>query len=145
MRHRITPQSVILALTGILFISGLFFAGYQTRQRIQSFSSDLSSFSTQIQEQQELINNAHTSFADAIQSEKDLLNWRARKAAGVSSASQDYGSEKNSSESYKDSVFSENTSPEYNTFTGNSSDNDMASGQSSDTGSDSIFSDHPAA
>lgn len=145
MKTKINPQAVILFLTGILFAVGIFFIAFRTCRQIRSATSELNSFAEQVTDLQQSLNDAHSSYADAIQSEKDMINWRARKAAGVTVPSQESSEESTSSES-QPSVFSENTSPEFNSFTDNYPESDISSGQSADTpdsatDSESIFSD----
>lgn len=145
MKTKVNPQAVILFLTGMLFAAGIFFIGFRTNRQIRSATSELDSFTEQVTDLQQSLNDAHSSYADAIQSEKDMINWRARKAAGVTVPSQESSEGSTSSES-QPSVFSENTSPEFNSFTDNYSESDISSGQSADTpdsatDSESIFSD----
>lgn len=145
MKTKINPQAVILFLTGILFAVGIFFIAFRTNRQIRSAASELDSFAEQVTDLQQSLNDAHSSYADAIQSEKDIINWRARKAAGVTVPSQESSEGSTSSES-QPSVFSENTSPEFNSFTDNYPESDISSGQSADTpdsatDSESIFSD----
>ena len=145
MKTKVNPQAVILFLTGMLFAAGIFFIGFRTNRQIRSATSELDSFTEQVTDLQQSLNDAHSSYADAIQSEKDMINWRARKAAGVTVPSQESSEGSTSSES-QPSVFSENTSPEFNSFTDNYPESDISSGQSADTpdsatDSESIFSD----
>ena len=132
MKSKINIQTVILCLTGVLFIAGLFYIGWATRQRIHSAESEFSSFEEQLQEQKNSLESAKAAFEDAIQSEKDILNWRARKAAGISSVSQDPDPNPDISSETRPSIFSQNTTPEYNSFS-----NEDTSSDSSDIWSDS--------
>ena len=146
MKTKANPQAVILFLTGLLFAAGIFYIGFSTNRQIHSATSELNSFTEQVTDLQKSLNNAHSSYADAIQSEKDMLNWRAKKAAGVTAPSQESSEGSTSSES-QSSVFSQNTSPEYNSFTDDYPESDISSGRSEDTpesatDSESIFSDN---
>lgn len=146
MKTKVNPQAVILFLTGLLFAAGIFYIGFSTNRQIRSATSELNSFTEQVTDLQKSLNNAHSSYADAIQSEKDMLNWRAKKAAGVTVPSQESSEGSTSSES-QPSVFSQNTSPEYNSFTDDYPESDISSGRSEDTpesatDSESIFSDN---
>ena len=146
MKTKVNPQAVILFLTGILFAAGIFYIGFRTNRQFRSATSELDSFTEQVTDLQKSLNNAHSSYADAIQSEKDMINWRARKAAGVTTPSQESSEGSASSES-QPSVFSQNTSPEYNSFTDDYHESDIFSGQSADTPEsatdpESIFSDN---
>ena len=147
MKPRVNPQAVLLFLTGMLFTAGIFFIGFRTNRQILSATAELEDYEKQLNTFQQSLNDAHTSYANAIQSEKDMINWRNRKAAGVFVPSQE-SQEEDSSES-KTSVFSQNTSPEYNAFADDSSDSDLSSEQPADEGTDSsaedIFSDQPVA
>ena len=146
MKTKANPQAVILFLTGLLFAAGIFYIGFRTNRQIHSATSELNSFTEQVTDLQKSLNNAHSSYADAIQSEKDMSNWRARKAAGVTAPSQESSEGSTSSES-QSSVFSQNTSPEYNSFTDDYPESDISPGRSEDTpesatDSESIFSDN---
>ncbi len=146
MKTKANPQAVILFLTGLLFAAGIFYIGFRTNRQIRSATSELNSFTEQVTDLQKSLNNAHSSYADAIQSEKDMSNWRAKKAAGVTAPSQESSEGSTSSES-QPSVFSQNTSPEYNSFTDDYPESDISSGRSEDTpesatDSESIFSDN---
>ena len=125
MKTKANPQAVILFLTGLLFSAGIFYIGFSTNRQIRSATSELNSFTEQVTDLQKSLNNAHSSYADAIQSEKDMLNWRARKTAGVTAPSQESSEGSTSSES-QSSVFSQNTSPEYNSFTDDYPESDIS-------------------
>lgn len=146
MKPKINIQAVILCLTGLLFIAGLFYISWATRQRISSASSEFTAFENQLQEQKESLESAKTTFADAIQSEKDLLNWRRQKAAGVSSASQDADPNPDASSDAQPSIFSQNTTPEYSNFSDEENFSDSSDIWSdSDDASETYDSDQPVA
>ena len=116
MKPKINIQTFILCTTGTLFILGLFYIGWNTHRQIRSADSEFSAFEKQLQETRDSFTDANTAFSSAIQSEKDILNWRARKAAGVSSISQDADPDPDASSDTKPSIFSQNTSPEYESY-----------------------------
>ena len=94
MKNKITPSVILLIITVIFFIAGIFFMGIQARQQI----SDT-----------EALNDAQTSFSSAVKEKKDLLNYRQQKASGRQTAVQEHRDTQESSEAVT-SVFSQDHS-----------------------------------
>ena len=146
MKPKLNIHTVVLCLTGILFIAGLFYVSRTTRQQIRSANSDFSTFEEQLQDQKSSLESAKSTFADAIQSEKDILNWRAHKADGISSAVHEADPDPNASSDTKPSIFSQNTAPEYNDFSDENADSDSNNMWSdSDDTPENYDSDQPVA
>ena len=146
MKPKLNIHTIVLCLTGILFIAGLFYISLTIRQQINSANSDFSTFEERLQEQKNSLESAQSAFAYAIQSEKDILNWRAHKADGISSAAQEADPDPNASSDTKPSIFSQNTAPEYNDFSDENADSNSNNIWSdSDDTSENYDSDQPVA
>lgn len=109
MKNKINPSVILLIITGILFISGIFFMGIQARQQIQDTEQSLDTFISQVEDKQQALNDAQTSFASAVKEKKDLLNYRQQKASGKQTAVQEHRESQESSEAVT-SVFSQDHS-----------------------------------
>ena len=83
MKNKITPSVILLIITVIFFIAGIFFMGIQARQQI--------------------------SISSAVKEKKDLLNYRQQKASGRQTAVQEHRDTQESSEAVT-SVFSQDHS-----------------------------------
>ena len=71
MKSKFSLPAILLLITGVLLIAGIFFIGIQTRQ--QNFrirKNQLETFSSQADEEQKTLSEAQSSFAAAIQSKK---------------------------------------------------------------------------
>ena len=90
MKNKITPSVILLIITVIFFIAGIFFMGIQARQQISDTE----------------LNDAQTSFSSAVKEKKDLLNYRQQKASGRQTAVQEHRDTQESSEAVT-SVFSQ--------------------------------------
>ena len=109
MKSKFSLPAILLLITGVLLIAGIFFIGIQTRQQIQDTKKRLETFSSQADEEQKTLSEAQSSFAAAIQSKKDLLNYRQQKASGRQTAVQEHRDTQESSEAVT-SVFSQDHS-----------------------------------
>ena len=80
MKNKITPSVILLIITVIFFIAGIFFMGIQARQQISDTEQSLDAFISQVKDKQQALNDAQTSFSSAVKEKKDLLNYRQQKA-----------------------------------------------------------------
>lgn len=150
MKEKMNPGILLLILTGLLFIAGIFLIELRTARQISDYDIQLDAFIQQVDAKKEELDKASNTYADAIQSQKDLLNWKKQQMSGSRKTVEERLPEADDSDE-QTSIFSQNTSPEYNSFT---SDESNTSGESSTTddtaeitGQDSedLFSSEPAA
>lgn len=109
MKNKITPSVILLIITVIFFIAGIFFMGIQARQQISDTEQSLDAFISQVKDKQQALNDAQTSFSSAVKEKKDLLNYRQQKASGPQTAVQEHRDTQESSETVT-SVFSQDHS-----------------------------------
>ena len=102
MKSKFILPTILLLITGILLIAGIFFIGIQTGQQIQ-----LETFSSQVDEEQKTLSEAQSSFAAAIQSKKDLFNYYEKKASAKQTIVQEHIDSDESSADAPASVFSQ--------------------------------------
>lgn len=145
MKEKLTPGIILLVCTGILFIAGIFLMEIKTAQQISDYETQLDSYIQQVNAQKEKLDNASAAYADAIQSQKDLLNWKKQTSSGSHKSVDERLPESDDSDKPV-SVFSQNTSPEYNSFASDEtgSSNETTS-EITQQDSESLFSDGPAA
>ena len=72
MKNKITPSVILLIITVIFFIAGIFFMGIQARQQISDTEQSLDAFISQVKDKQQALNDAQTSFSSAVKEKKDL-------------------------------------------------------------------------
>ena len=144
MKEKLNPGIFLLVLTGLLFIAGIFLIEFRTARQISYYETQLDAFIQQVDAKKEELDNASNTYADAIQSQKDLLNWKRQQTSGSRKTVDERLPESESSDT-QTSIFSQNTSPEYNAFT--SGENTSADDTAEITGQDSedLLSDEPAA
>ena len=106
MKKKINPSVILLIITVIFFIAGIFFMGIQARQQISDTEQSLDAFISQVKDKQQALNDAQTSFSSAVKEKKDLLNYRQQKASGRQTAVQEHRDTQESSEAVT-SVFSQ--------------------------------------
>lgn len=146
MKEKLNPGIFLLILTGLLFIAGIFLIELRTARQISDYEAQLNAFIQQVDAKKEELDNASNTYADAIQSQKDLLNWKKQQSSGNRKTVEERLLESESSEN-QTSIFSQNTSPEYNSFTSgqseSSGENTVADDTAEITGQDSedLFSD----
>ena len=104
MKNKITPSVILLIITVIFFIAGIFFMGIQARQQISDTEQSLDAFISQVKDKQQALNDAQTSFSS--KEKKDLLNYRQQKASGRQTAVREHRDTQESSEAVT-SVFSQ--------------------------------------
>ena len=109
MKNKITPSVILLIITVIFFIAGIFFMGIQARQQIQNTNQSLDTFISQVKDKKQALNDAQTSFSSAVKEKKDLLNYRQQKASGQQTAVQEHRDTQESSEAVT-SVFNQDHS-----------------------------------
>ena len=109
MKNKITPSVILLIITVIFFIAGIFFMGIQARQQISDTEQSLDAFISQVKDKQQALNDAQTSFSSAVKEKKDLLNYSQQKASGRQTAVQEHRDTQESSEAVT-SVFSQDHS-----------------------------------
>lgn len=131
MKEKLNPGIFLLILTGLLFIAGIFLIELRTARQISDYEAQLNAFIQQVDAKKEELDNASNTYADAIQSQKDLLNWKKQQSSGNRKTVEERLLESESSEN-QTSIFSQNTSPEYNSFT---------SGQSESSGENTVVDD----
>jgi len=91
--------------------------------------------------QKEELDNASSAYADAIQSQKDLLNWKKQQNSGTRQTVSERLPEAESADT-QTSVFNQNTSPEYNSFTsGGNNDTEDETSEINPQDSEDLFSD----
>ena len=66
MKNKITPSVILLIITVIFFIAGIFFMGIQARQQISDTEQSLDAFISQVKDKQQALNDAQTSFSSAV-------------------------------------------------------------------------------
>lgn len=106
MKNKIIPSVILLIITVIFFIAGIFFMEIQARQQISDTEQSLDAFISQVKDKQQALNDAQTSFSSAVKEKKDLLNYRQQKASGRQTAVQEHRDTQESSEAVT-SVFSQ--------------------------------------
>lgn len=107
MKSKFSLPAILLLITGVLLIAGIFFIGIQTRQQIQDTKKQLETFSSQADEEQKTLSEAQSSFAAAIQSKKDLLNYYEKKTSAKQTIVQEHMDSNESSADAPASVFSQ--------------------------------------
>ena len=107
MKSKFILPTILLLITGILLIAGIFFIGIQTGQQIQDTKEQLETFSSQVDEEQKTLSEAQSSFAAAIQSKKDLFNYYEKKASAKQTIVQEHIDPDESSADAPASVFSQ--------------------------------------
>nr|WP_294661608.1 hypothetical protein [uncultured Blautia sp.] len=146
MKEKLNPGIFLLILTGLLFIAGIFLIELRTARQISDYEAQLNAFIQQVDAKKEELDNASNTYADAIQSQKDLFNWKKQQSSGNRKTVEERLLESESSEN-QTSIFNQNTSPEYNSFTSgqseSSGENTVADDTAEITGQDSedLFSD----
>ena len=95
MKSKFILPTILLLITGILLIAGIFFIGIQTGQQIQDTK------------EQKTLSEAQSSFAAAIQSKKDLFNYYEKKASAKQTIVQEHIDSDESSADAPASVFSQ--------------------------------------
>ena len=133
MKEKLNPGILLLVLTGLLFIAGIFLVELRTARQISDYEAQLDTF---IQ-----LDNASSAYADAIQSQKDLLNWKKQQNSGTRQTVSERLPEAESADT-QTSVFNQNTSPEYNSFTsGGNNDTEDETAETNPQDSEDLFSD----
>lgn len=107
MKSKFSLPAILLLITGVLLIAGIFFIGIQTRQQIQDTKKQLETFSSQADEEQKTLSEAQSSFAAAIQSKKNLLNYYEKKASAKQPVVQEHMDSNESSADAPASVFNQ--------------------------------------
>ena len=107
MKSKFSLPAILLLITGVLLIAGIFFIGIQTRQQIRDTKKQLETFSSQADEEQKTLSEAQSSFAAAIQSKKDLLNYYEKKTSAKQPVVQEHMDSNESSADAPASVFSQ--------------------------------------
>lgn len=107
MKSKFSLPAILLLITGVLLIAGIFFIGIQTGQQIQDTQNQIETFISQVDEEQQTLSEAQTSFAAAIQSKKDLLNYYEKKASAKQPVVQEHIDSGESSADAPASVFSQ--------------------------------------
>ena len=62
MKNKITPSVILLIITVIFFIAGIFFMGIQARQQISDTEQSLDAFISQVKDKQQALNDAQLLF-----------------------------------------------------------------------------------
>ena len=107
MKSKFILPTILLLITGILLIAGIFFIGIQTGQQIQDTKEQLETFSSQVDEEQKTLSEAQSSFAATIQSKKDLFSYYEKKASAKQTIVQEHIDSDESSADAPASVFSQ--------------------------------------
>ena len=76
MKRKFSLSAVLLFITGLLLIAGIFFIGIQTIGQLLDTRKQFETFVSQIDKEQYTLTEAQASFDTAIQSKKDLLNYK---------------------------------------------------------------------
>ena len=107
MKRKFSLSAVLLFITGLLLIAGIFFIGIQTRGQLLDTRKQFETFVSQIDKEQYTLTEAQASFDTAIQSKKDLLNYYEQKSSPKQPAVQEHMDSDESSSDVPTSVFSQ--------------------------------------
>ena len=107
MKRKFSLSAVLLFITGLLLIAGIFFIGIQTRGQLLDTRKQFETFVSQIDKEQYTLTEAQASFDTAIQSKKDLLNYYEKKSSPKQPAVQEHMDSDESSSDVPSSVFSQ--------------------------------------
>ena len=107
MKRKFSLSAVLLFITGLLLIAGIFFIGIQTRGQLLDTRKQFETFVSQIDKEQYTLTEAQASFDTAIQSKKDLLNYYEKKSSPKQPAVQELMDSDESSSDVPTSVFSQ--------------------------------------
>ena len=107
MKRKFSLSAVLLFITGLLLIAGIFFIGIQTRGQLLDTRKQFETFVSQIDNEQYTLTEAQASFDTAIQSKKDLLNYYEKKSSPKQPAVQEHMDSDESSSDVPTSVFSQ--------------------------------------
>lgn len=107
MKRKFSLSAVLLFITGLLLIAGIFFIGIQTRGQLLDTRKQFETFVSQIDKEQYTLTEAQASFDTAIQSKKDLLNYYEKKSSPKQPAVQEHMDSAESSSDVPTSVFSQ--------------------------------------
>ena len=107
MKRKFSLPAILLFITGLLLIAGIFFISIQTRDQLQDTQEQLETFISQVDKEQQTLTEAQASFDTAIQSKKDLLNYYEKKASPKQTAVQEHMDSDESSADAPASVFSQ--------------------------------------
>ena len=107
MKRKFSLSAVLLFITGLLLIAGIFFIGIQTRGQLLDTRKQFETFVSQIDKEQYTLTEAQASFDTAIQSKKDLLNYYEKKSSPKQPAVQEHMDSDESSSDVPTSVFSQ--------------------------------------
>lgn len=107
MKRKFRLSAVLLFITGLLLIAGIFFIGIQTRGQLLDTRKQFETFVSQIDKEQYTLTEAQASFDTAIQSKKDLLNYYEKKSSPKQPAVQEHMDSDESSSDVPTSVFSQ--------------------------------------
>ena len=107
MKRIFSLSAVLLFITGLLLIAGIFFIGIQTRGQLLDTRKQFETFVSQIDKEQYTLTEAQASFDTAIQSKKDLLNYYEKKSSPKQPAVQEHMDSDESSSDVPTSVFSQ--------------------------------------
>ena len=107
MKRKFSLSAVLLLITGLLLIAGIFFIGIQTRGQLLDTRKQFETFVSQIDKEQYTLTEAQASFDTAIQSKKDLLNYYEKKSSPKQSAVQEHMDSDESSSDVPTSLFSQ--------------------------------------
>ena len=110
MKEKLNPGILLLVLTGLLFIAGIFLVELRTARQISDYEAQLDTFIQQVDAKKEELDNASSAYADAIQSQKDLLNWKKQQNSGTRQTVSERLPEADSADT-QTSVFNQITSP----------------------------------
>lgn len=107
MKRKFSLSAVLLFITVLLLIAGIFFIGIQTRGQLLDTRKQFETFVSQIDKEQYTLTEAQASFDTAIQSKKDLLNYYEKKSSPKQPAVQEHMDSDESSSDVPTSVFSQ--------------------------------------
>lgn len=107
MKRKFSLSAVLLFITGLLLIAGIFFIGIQTRGQLLDTRKQFETFVSQIDKEQYTLTEAQASFDTAIQSKKDLLNYYEKKSSPKQPAVQEHMDSDESSSDVPTSIFSQ--------------------------------------
>lgn len=107
MKRKFSLPAILLFITGLLLIAGIFFIGIQTRDQLLDTREQLAPFISQVDEEQQTLTEAQNSFVAAIQNKKDLLNYYEKKASPKQTTVQEHMDSDESSTDAPTSVFSQ--------------------------------------
>ena len=144
MKEKLNPGILLLVLTGLLFIAGIFLVELRTARQISDYEAQLDTFIQQVDAKKEELSERITSLKEEHQILKeqiDEIRSQKEQNSGTHQTVSERLPEAESADT-QTSVFNQNTSPEYNSFTsGGNNDTEDETAETNPQDSEDLFSD----